>query len=349
MMEAIRIFLAFATYINFKVYQMDVKSSFLNGKLKEEVYVKKPLSFESNEFSDYVCKLNKALYGLKQAPKARYETLSTFFIQNKFTRRRIDNTLFIYKSKGDVLFVQVYVDDIIFGLTGYKLCKKFEKLMTNKFEMSLMGELTYFLRSQIKQDDKGISICQEQYTRNLLKKYEISDSSLVKTHMVPPNNLGPDLAGKPVNETSYKGMSGSLISMANCNPSRNPVDTNSKLGDDGDPVHDPREPYFSSLKRILRYVRGTLDHGLQLFSSSTTSLVAYSDADWVGCPATRRSTSEAEYYDVANVVAETCWLPNLLCELHTPLSSATLVYCEIKINRQDCRYNTAIRDVTLTL
>ncbi|GJW99954.1 ribonuclease H-like domain-containing protein [Tanacetum coccineum] len=175
--------------------------------------------------------------------------------------------------------------------------------------------------------------------------------------------------------------------MVGCNFSRTPVDTESKLGDNGDPVsdptlyrslagslqyltftrpdisyavqqvclhmHDPREPHFSALKRVLRYVRGTLDYGLQLFSSSTTSLVAYSDADWAGCP-TQRSTSgycvflgnnllswsskrqptlshssaEAEYRGVANVVAETCWLRNLLRELHTHLSSATLVYCD---------------------
>ncbi|GKA03422.1 retrovirus-related pol polyprotein from transposon TNT 1-94 [Tanacetum coccineum] len=217
-MEAIRIFLAFATYMNFKVYQMDVKSTFLNGKLEEEVYVKQPLVFESSEFPNYVCKLDKALYRMKQTPRAWYEALSTFLIQNKFTRRRIDNTLFIYKSKGDVLLVQVYVYDIIFGSTSYKLCKQFEKLMIKKFEMSMMGNLTYFLRLQIKQYEKGILICQEQYTRNLLKKYEISDSSSVKTPMVPPNNLGPDLAGKPVNETSYKGMIGSLMYLTATRP-----------------------------------------------------------------------------------------------------------------------------------
>ncbi|GJQ94001.1 ribonuclease H-like domain-containing protein [Tanacetum coccineum] len=176
--------------------------------------------------------------------------------------------------------------------------------------------------------------------------------------------------------------------MVTCNPCRTPIDTESKLGADGDPVsdltlyrslagslqyliftrpdisyavqqvclymHDPREPHFSALKRILRYVQGTLDYGLQLFSSSTLDLVAYSDADWAGCPTTRRSKSgycvflgnnllswyskrqptlflssaEAEYRGVANVVAETCWLRNLLRELHTPLSSATLVYCD---------------------
>nr|GEV31744.1 retrovirus-related Pol polyprotein from transposon TNT 1-94 [Tanacetum cinerariifolium] len=210
-MEAIRIFLAFATYINFKVYQMDVKSAFLNGKLKEEVYVKQPHGFESSEFPNYVCKLDKALYGLEQALRAWYETFSTFLIQNKFSMGRIDNTLFIYKLKRDVLLVQVYVDDIIFGSTSYKLCKQFEKLMTKKFEMSMMGELTYFLGLQIKQDDKGILICQEQYTENLLKKYDIFDSSLMKTPMVPSNNLGLDLASKPVNETSYRGMIRSLM------------------------------------------------------------------------------------------------------------------------------------------
>nr|GEW58790.1 ribonuclease H-like domain-containing protein [Tanacetum cinerariifolium] len=91
-------------------------------------------------------------------------------------------------------------------------------------------------------------------------------------------------------------------------------------------MHDPREPYFSALKRILRCVRGTLNYGLQL--SSTTDLVAYSDVDWVGCPTTRRSTSEVKYRGVANAIPETYWLRNLLCELHTHLSSATLVYCD---------------------
>nr|GEX07273.1 copia protein [Tanacetum cinerariifolium] len=116
---------------------MDVKSAFLNGKMKEEVYVKQLHGFIISEFPDYVCKLDKTLYGLKQAPTAWYETLSTFLIQNKFARGRIDNTFLIYKSKGNVLFVQVYVDDIIFGSTSYKLCRQFKKLMRKKFEIIL--------------------------------------------------------------------------------------------------------------------------------------------------------------------------------------------------------------------
>ena len=179
------------------------------------MYVQQPPGFESSEFPDYVCKLDKALYGLKQAPRAWYETLSTFLIQNKFVRGKIDNTLFIYRTKQDVILVQVYVDDIIFGSTNYKLCKQFEKLMTKKFEMSMMGELTYFLGLQIRQTDKGISISQEKYTRNLLKKYEIYDCASVKTPMVPPNNLGPDLTGKSVNQTHFRGIVGSEMGLIN--------------------------------------------------------------------------------------------------------------------------------------
>ncbi|GJU17851.1 retrovirus-related pol polyprotein from transposon TNT 1-94 [Tanacetum coccineum] len=117
-LEAIRIFFAFATYMNFIIYQIDVKSAFLNGKLKEEVYVQQPLGFESTEFPNHVYKLDKAFYGLKQALKACYETLSAFLTKTKFERGKIDNTLFVYKSKMDVILVQVYVDDIIFVSTN---------------------------------------------------------------------------------------------------------------------------------------------------------------------------------------------------------------------------------------
>ncbi|GJV06675.1 retrovirus-related pol polyprotein from transposon TNT 1-94 [Tanacetum coccineum] len=169
-LEAIRNFLAFATYMNFIVYQMDIKSAFLNGKLKEEVYVKQPPGFESNEFPNHVYKLDKALYGLRQAPRAWYETLSTFLTKHKFVRGKIDNTLFVYKTQTDVILVEIYVDDIIFGSSSTKLCKQFAKPMTQRYEMSM----------------------------------------IVKTPMVPPNNLGPNLNGKVVNETQYRGMIGSL-------------------------------------------------------------------------------------------------------------------------------------------
>ncbi|GKE46636.1 putative ribonuclease H-like domain-containing protein, partial [Tanacetum coccineum] len=143
--EAIRLFLAYASFKDFVVYQMDVKSAFLYGKIKEEVYVCQPPGFEDPDFHDRVYKVEKALYGLHQAPRAWYETLSTYMLDNGFQRGKIDKTLFIKRHKGDILLVQVYMDDIIFGSTKKELCFAFEKLMHQKFQMSSMGELTFFL------------------------------------------------------------------------------------------------------------------------------------------------------------------------------------------------------------
>ncbi|GJW20342.1 putative ribonuclease H-like domain-containing protein, partial [Tanacetum coccineum] len=147
--EAIRLFLAYASFKDFVVYQMDVKSAFLYGKIEEEVYVCQPPGFEDPDFPDRVYKVEKALYGLHQAPRAWYETLSTYLLDNGFQRGKIDKTLFIKRHKGDILLVQVYVDDIIFGSTKKELCNAFEKLMHEKFQMSSMGELTFFLGLQL--------------------------------------------------------------------------------------------------------------------------------------------------------------------------------------------------------
>ncbi|GKA40701.1 putative ribonuclease H-like domain-containing protein [Tanacetum coccineum] len=148
--EAIRLFLAYDSFKDFVVYQMDVKSSFLYGKIEEEVYVFQPPGFEDPDFLDKVYKVEKALYRLHQAPRAWYETLSTYLLDNEFQRGKIDMTLFIRRDKGDILLVQVYVDDIIFGYTKKSLCTEFEKMMHKKFQMGSMGELTLFLGLQVK-------------------------------------------------------------------------------------------------------------------------------------------------------------------------------------------------------
>nr|GEX56987.1 putative ribonuclease H-like domain-containing protein [Tanacetum cinerariifolium] len=155
--EAIRIFLAYASFNDFLVYQMDVKSDFIYGKIEEEVYVYQPPGFEDPDFPDKVYKVEKALYGLHQAPRAWYETLSTYLLDNGFHRGKIDKTLFIRRHKGDILLVQVYVDDIIFGSTKKELCNAFEKMMHEKFQMSYMGELTFFLGFQTTSKAKTIN------------------------------------------------------------------------------------------------------------------------------------------------------------------------------------------------
>jgi len=131
--------------MEFKLYQMDVKSAFLNGYLKEEVFVSQPPGFENHDFPNYVFKLDKALYALKQAPRAWYEWLSKFLLENGFRRGQIDKTLFIENKGEDFIIIQVYVDDIIFGSTNDSLCNEFFNLMSREFEVIIVGELTFFL------------------------------------------------------------------------------------------------------------------------------------------------------------------------------------------------------------
>nr|GEV98439.1 retrovirus-related Pol polyprotein from transposon TNT 1-94 [Tanacetum cinerariifolium] len=171
-LEAVRLFIAYAAHKSFMVYQMDVKTTFLYGPLKEEVYVNQQDSFVDPYHPDKVYHLKKALYGLKQAPKAWYDELSNFLISKGFSKGSIDSTLFITKHRGDILLVQIYVDDIIFGSTNPKLSKQFEKLMHSRFEMSMMGELKLFLGIQIHQFPRGIFINQAKYAQEILIKHD---------------------------------------------------------------------------------------------------------------------------------------------------------------------------------
>ncbi|KAJ9547471.1 hypothetical protein OSB04_020014 [Centaurea solstitialis] len=217
-LEAIRLFLAYAAHMNFQVYQMDVKSAFLNGKLAEEVYVAQPPGFTDPKHPNHVYKQNKVLYGLMQAPRAWYETLSTFLIVEGFTRGKIDSTLFVKSYKDHVFLAQIYVDDIIFGSTKAKLCKKFESLIQSQYKMSMMGELTYFLGLQVKQPEKEIFISQGKYVRDMLKKFDLTTCSEMKTPMAPPLKVDKDSNGKSVDVSTYRGMIGSLLYLTASRP-----------------------------------------------------------------------------------------------------------------------------------
>ncbi|GKF83758.1 retrovirus-related pol polyprotein from transposon TNT 1-94, partial [Tanacetum coccineum] len=139
--EAIRIFIANASNKNMTIYQMDIKMTFLNGELKEEVYVSQPKGFVDQDNPLHVYKIKKALYGLKQAPRAWYDMLSSFLISQHFSKGAMDLTLFTRKAKNDLLLVQIYVDDIIFASTNNAMCDEFANLMTTKFKMSMMGQM----------------------------------------------------------------------------------------------------------------------------------------------------------------------------------------------------------------
>ncbi|GJY58230.1 retrovirus-related pol polyprotein from transposon TNT 1-94 [Tanacetum coccineum] len=182
--EAILIFVANATHKNMTIYQMDVKTAFLNGELKEEVYVSQPEGFVDQDNPSHVYKLKKALYGLKQAPRAWYDMLSSFLISQQFSKGAVDPTLFTRHAGNDILLVQIYVDDIIFASTNTAMCDEFANQMTNKFKMSMMGQMSFFLGLQISQSPRGIFINQSKYASEIVKKYGLHTTDSVDTPMI---------------------------------------------------------------------------------------------------------------------------------------------------------------------
>ncbi|GKA39465.1 putative ribonuclease H-like domain-containing protein [Tanacetum coccineum] len=192
-LEAIRIFLGNATSKNMTVYQMDVKTVFLNGELKEEVYVSQPEGFIDPYHPHHVYRMKKALYGLKQAPRAWYDTLSKFLLAQGFSKGVVDPTLFLRKIGKHTLHVQIYVDDIIFASTDPKDCDRFPNEMSSKFQMSMMGQISFFLCLQISLNPRGIFINQSKYANEILKKFDLHKSDPVDTPMVERTKLDEDL------------------------------------------------------------------------------------------------------------------------------------------------------------
>ncbi|GJW57430.1 putative ribonuclease H-like domain-containing protein [Tanacetum coccineum] len=188
------------------------------ARIEEISQVYQPPGFEDLDFPDKVYKVEKAFYGLHQAPGAWYETLSAYLLENRYQRGQIDKTLFIKRDQGDILIVQVYVDDIIFGSTKKKLCTEFKKMMHKSFQMSSIGELTFFLGLQVKQKKDGIFISQDKYVTEILKKFGFSDVKTASTPMETHKPLLKDTDGKDVDEHMYRSMIGSLMYLTSLRP-----------------------------------------------------------------------------------------------------------------------------------
>ncbi|GJW15191.1 retrovirus-related pol polyprotein from transposon TNT 1-94 [Tanacetum coccineum] len=234
--EAIRIFIANAASKNIIIYQMDVKTTFLNSELKEEVY----------------------------APWAWYDTLSWFLLDNKFSKGAVDPTLFTWKAGKHILLVQIYVDNIIFASTDPKACDIFSNEMSSKFQISMMGQMSFFLRLQVSQNPKGIFINQSKFALEILKKFGMDSCDPVDTPMVDRIKLDEDLLGIPVDQTRFCSLVGSLMYLTTGRPDLVFV--------------------------VCMCARGTISWGLWYLKDTAMALTAYADADHVGCQDTRRST-----------------------------------------------------------
>ncbi|GKA35315.1 retrovirus-related pol polyprotein from transposon TNT 1-94 [Tanacetum coccineum] len=214
-LESIRILLAYACALDFKLFQMDVKSTFLNGSINEEVYVAQPPGFIDFKKPDHVYKLKKALYGLKQAPKPWYDRLKAFLIKHEYKMGMVDNTLFTKKKSSNLIIGQIYVDDIIFGLTCQDMYDEFAKIMHDEFEMSMMGELNFFLGLHI---EDGIFFNQSKYIKEMLKKFSLEESKPMKTSKSSDTKLTKDEECKLVDSTKYRGMISSLLYLTASRP-----------------------------------------------------------------------------------------------------------------------------------
>nr|GEV29324.1 hypothetical protein [Tanacetum cinerariifolium] len=285
-MEVIRIFLAYVAHKSFSVFQMDVKTAFFYGSLKEDVHVCQPEGFIDADHPSHVYKLKKALYGLKQAPRAWYHELSTFLLQNHFFKGTIDPTLFIRRFHDDILVVQVYVDDIIFGSTHPRYIQLFSDLMKSCFEMSMMEEMTFFLGLQVNQSPCGIFINQSKYVLEILKKYGIESCGPVGTPMEIKDKIDLDRNGTPVDATKYRSMIGALMYLTSSRPD---IVYTTCLG--AWYQAKPTKKHLKEVKRIFCYLQGTINTGLWYTKDFGFELNGFSDDDYAGCKDTFKGTS----------------------------------------------------------
>ncbi|GJY79015.1 retrovirus-related pol polyprotein from transposon TNT 1-94 [Tanacetum coccineum] len=281
-LEAVRIFVAYAAH---NIYQMDIKTAFLNGPLKEEVFVRHRDGFVDPYFPNHVYHLKKALYGLKQAPRAWYDKVSSFLIEHHFTKVIVDPTLFIRRHGDDILLVQIYVDDIIFGLTKLVFSTRFAKLMKNNFEMSMIGEMNLFLRLQVHQSPREIFICQSQYTIDIFKKHGMEKCDTISTPMAT-TKLDADLQGTQVDKTKYRSMIGGLMYLTASRP-----DIAFATFLCARYQAHPTEKHLKGVKRIFQYLRQTINMGLWYSKDHGFKLIAYSNADHAWCNDDCKSTS----------------------------------------------------------
>ncbi|GJV71749.1 putative ribonuclease H-like domain-containing protein [Tanacetum coccineum] len=281
--EAIRLFFAYASFMGFIVYQMDVKSAFLYGTIKEEVYVCQPPGFEDPQFPDKVYKVEKTLYGLHQAPKAWYETLSTYLIINGFRRGTIDKTLFIKQDKGDILFDAQEIPDEFYGGTYF------------------------LLRIQVQQKEDGIFISQDKYVAEILKKFDFATVKTASTPMEPNKALVKDEEADSVDVHLYISMIGSLMYLTASRPNITFVVCACARFQ-----VTPKTSHLHAVKRIFRYLKGQPKLGLWYPRDSPFDLEAFLDSDYAGAIA--NSITEAEYVVAANCCGRVLWIQNQMLD-----------------------------------
>jgi histone deacetylase 1/2 len=347
----IRLILTIALTHKWSIQQLDVNNAFLNGLLEEEVYMTQPPGFDSTD-SSLVCKLHKALYGLKQAPRQWFERLQGALLQLGFHSSKCDPSLFTYQSQDNTVYLLVYVDDIIITSNNSSLLQSLIQKLNHAFSLKHLGTLDYFLGIEVNQLPTGsLLLTQSKYIRDLLHRTNMLDSAAVSTPMQSTCKLSKDGSPALSDPYMYRSVVGALQYATLTRP-----EISYAVNKVCQFMSHPLEVHWVAVKRILRYLKGTLHHGLHLSPAAPShlpSLKAFCDADWASDPDDRRSTSgapiyfgpnliswwsrkqpvvarsstEAEYRSLAHATAELLWVQTLLTELHVSFTSP-VIYCD---------------------
>jgi hypothetical protein len=268
------------------IQQLDVKNAFLHDTLTETVYCSQPTSFADPAHPDLVYHLKKSLYGLKQAPHAWYSRFASFLLSLGFAEAKFDTSLFIFHRGSDTVYLLLYVDDIILTAFSMELLRRTISALQREFVMKDLGPIHHFLGITVERRPDGVLLHQRTYTLDIFKRAVMTDCKPCSTPVDLKAKLAAD-SGPPVRDPSqFRSIAGELQHLTFTRPDIAYAVQQVCLH-----MHDPRESHLTAMKRILRYLRGTPDYGLLLRRSRSTDLVVYIDADWTGCPDTRRSTS----------------------------------------------------------
>ncbi|GAB2277530.1 hypothetical protein Dimus_039233 [Dionaea muscipula] len=344
----IRLVLSLAVVRGWPIRYLDVKNVFLHGHLTEQVYMDQPPGFEDPVNPTHVCLLHRALYGLKQAPRAWFDHFSSFLLSSGFQCCAADPSLFVHHSPSGILILLLYVDDIILIGSSDSILSRCISSLSHEFAMKDLGPLHYFLGIQVAHVPSGLFLHQTKYSVDLLERDSMDAAKPSSTPMC--TKFKSDQPSPPYRDPHhYRSIVGALQYLTLTRP-----DLAFSVNYVSQFMQAPTDAYFTMVRRILRYVKATIGQGLHIQSQSTLDLYAFSDADWVGCPITRRSTtgyctflesnivswcakkqptvsrssSEAEYRAMAHAAAELTWLTFLLRALCIPLPSPALLFCD---------------------
>ncbi|CAL8994830.1 unnamed protein product, partial [Prunus brigantina] len=285
--DTIRTLIALAAQKEWKLYQLDVKFAFLNGVLKEEVYVDQPDRFLIGHSEDKVYRLKKALYGLKQAPRAWYEEINSYLIDCGYVISTSEATLYCKtKENSGTLIVSIYVDDLMYTGSSGELMAEFKSEMMRMYEMTDLGLLYHFLDMAVIQTEQSIFISQHKYALTLLSKFGLKQCKRVSTPLVASEKLCKDDGSDPADENEYRQIVGSLLYLTATRPDI--MFAASLLARF---MHCPTKKHYGTAKRVLRYIQGTIDFGIQYQKGKEAVLVGYCDSDWSGSQDDMRSTS----------------------------------------------------------